>query len=285
MIEAPGADAFAGGRLDARGFGRHEPGALDFLTGAALCLPRAAWERVGPFDERLFLYYEDVEWCLRARAAGFALRVEPTCDGAARRRQLDGRRAGRDLGLLLDAQPAVAAAAAARARHRAARGREHVGARAAAAARADRPRQARGRARLGRGPHGAGALSPVRVAFDGVVFTQSRAGSARVARGSLDALPAVAPDVEIVPVGRGGVRRPRQRAPEGSRRVRQDVAWYGDGLGRAARRARSATCCTARHSGRRCAGRACRWSRRCTISQSCASRAGSRPGAGPTAAG
>jgi GT2 family glycosyltransferase len=76
-IEAPGPDAFAGGRIDARGFGRHEPGALDFLTGAALCLPRAAWQRVGPFDERLFLYFEDVEWCLRARAAGFALRVEP----------------------------------------------------------------------------------------------------------------------------------------------------------------------------------------------------------------
>jgi GT2 family glycosyltransferase len=77
VIEAPGPDAFSGGRLDARGFGRHEPGARDFLTGAALCLPRAAWERVGRLDERLFLYYEDVEWCLRARAAGFALRVEP----------------------------------------------------------------------------------------------------------------------------------------------------------------------------------------------------------------
>ena len=77
VIEAPGADAFSGGLLDRRGFGRHEPGALDFLTGAALCLPRSAWERVGGLDERLFLYYEDVEWCLRARAAGFALRVEP----------------------------------------------------------------------------------------------------------------------------------------------------------------------------------------------------------------
>jgi GT2 family glycosyltransferase len=75
-IEAPGPDAFRGGRIDARGFGRHEAGALDFLTGAALCFPRVAWDRVGPFDERFFLYFEDVEWCLRARAAGFALRVE-----------------------------------------------------------------------------------------------------------------------------------------------------------------------------------------------------------------
>lgn len=76
-IEAPGSDAFAGGHIDARGFGRHEPGARDFLTGAAICFPRRAWQQVGPFDERFFLYYEDVEWCLRARAAGFALRVVP----------------------------------------------------------------------------------------------------------------------------------------------------------------------------------------------------------------
>jgi GT2 family glycosyltransferase len=89
-IEAPGADAFAGGRLDARGFGRHEPGARDFLTGAALCIPRVAWERVGPFDERLFLYYEDVDWCLRARAAGFALRVS----SAATARHGAGRSTG-----------------------------------------------------------------------------------------------------------------------------------------------------------------------------------------------
>jgi GT2 family glycosyltransferase len=75
-IEAPGPDGFSGGRIDGRGFGRHEPGSRDFLTGAALCFPRVAWQRVGPFDERLFLYFEDVEWCLRARAAGFALRVE-----------------------------------------------------------------------------------------------------------------------------------------------------------------------------------------------------------------
>jgi hypothetical protein len=80
-IDAPGADSFEGARIDTRGFGRHEPGSLDFLTGAALCLPRAAWERVGRFDERLFLYYEDVDWCLRARAAGFVLRVETGATG------------------------------------------------------------------------------------------------------------------------------------------------------------------------------------------------------------
>ncbi len=78
VIDAPGADAFSGGRIDwKRGFGSHQAGALDFLTGAALCVPRAVWERVGPFNEELFLYYEDVDWCRRAIAAGVELAVVP----------------------------------------------------------------------------------------------------------------------------------------------------------------------------------------------------------------
>ena len=78
VIDAPGSDAFAGGQIDwKRGFGSHRAGALDFLTGAALCVPRAVWERVGPFDEQLFLYYEDVDWCRRAIAAGVELAVVP----------------------------------------------------------------------------------------------------------------------------------------------------------------------------------------------------------------
>ena len=75
-IDAPGADAFAGGRIDwKRGFGSHESGALDFLTGAALCIPRGVWERVGTFNEQLFLYFEDVDWSRRALAAGVELHV------------------------------------------------------------------------------------------------------------------------------------------------------------------------------------------------------------------
>jgi GT2 family glycosyltransferase len=74
-IQADGPDAFAGGHLDRRGFGRHAEGAVEYLTGAALCIPAGVWERVGRMDERLFLYYEDVDWCLRARALGVPLRV------------------------------------------------------------------------------------------------------------------------------------------------------------------------------------------------------------------
>jgi GT2 family glycosyltransferase len=75
-IEGPPGFAFAGGELEPeRGFGRHVDGANDYLSGACLCIARAAWERVGPFNEELFLYYEDVDWSLRARALGVPLTV------------------------------------------------------------------------------------------------------------------------------------------------------------------------------------------------------------------
>ena len=78
----------------------------------------------------------------------------------------------------------------------------------------------------------------MRVAFDGVVFTQSRAGSARVAQGLLDALPQVAPEVELVQLGEGAFAG-RGSARQKVAALRQDVAWYGDGLARAARTARA----------------------------------------------
>jgi GT2 family glycosyltransferase len=41
------------------------------LSGCALLVKRAALERVGLLDERYFAYYEDLDWCLRARQEGF----------------------------------------------------------------------------------------------------------------------------------------------------------------------------------------------------------------------
>ena len=49
-----------------------------YLTGCCLLATRAAWERVGPLDERYFIYAEDADWSLRARAAGFRLLFVPT---------------------------------------------------------------------------------------------------------------------------------------------------------------------------------------------------------------
>jgi GT2 family glycosyltransferase len=48
-----------------------------YLTGCCLLAPRAAWERVGLLDEGFFIYAEDADWSLRARAAGFRLLFAP----------------------------------------------------------------------------------------------------------------------------------------------------------------------------------------------------------------
>jgi GT2 family glycosyltransferase len=43
----------------------------DFVSGSALLVKKAVLERVGFLDPLFFLYYEEVDWCLRARRAGF----------------------------------------------------------------------------------------------------------------------------------------------------------------------------------------------------------------------
>ena len=42
-----------------------------WVSGAALCCRRQAWEDIGGFDEKFFLYYEDVDLCLRAAKVGW----------------------------------------------------------------------------------------------------------------------------------------------------------------------------------------------------------------------
>lgn len=43
--------------------------AVDWVLGACLLIRRQAWEAVGPLDEGFFMYYEDIDWCYRARQA------------------------------------------------------------------------------------------------------------------------------------------------------------------------------------------------------------------------
>ncbi len=53
------------------------PYPTDFLTGCSLFIPRAAFDMLGPLDERYFLYYEDAEYSLRAKRLGIKCQVVP----------------------------------------------------------------------------------------------------------------------------------------------------------------------------------------------------------------
>ncbi|WP_089155524.1 glycosyltransferase family 2 protein [Micromonospora sp. NBS 11-29] len=50
-----------------------EPFEVDWVSGAAMLVPRAVIERVGAFDEGFFLFWEDADWCRRIRDAGHAV--------------------------------------------------------------------------------------------------------------------------------------------------------------------------------------------------------------------
>jgi GT2 family glycosyltransferase len=47
------------------------------VSGAALMLRSAAVQQVGLFDEAFFLYFEEYDWCYRARQAGWEVRTLP----------------------------------------------------------------------------------------------------------------------------------------------------------------------------------------------------------------
>ena len=49
----------------------------DYITGCALLVKKAVIEKIGLLDERFFLYWEDTDWCLRAKKAGFLNFVAP----------------------------------------------------------------------------------------------------------------------------------------------------------------------------------------------------------------
>jgi N-acetylglucosaminyl-diphospho-decaprenol L-rhamnosyltransferase len=51
---------------------------VDYLCGAAAQYNLAAVAEIGGFRDDYFLFWEDVEWCHRATAAGYALRVDPS---------------------------------------------------------------------------------------------------------------------------------------------------------------------------------------------------------------
>lgn len=50
---------------------------VEWIAGMFMLFRSAVFRKIGGFDERYFLYYEDVDLCARLRAAGYDIRVVP----------------------------------------------------------------------------------------------------------------------------------------------------------------------------------------------------------------
>lgn len=80
------AGGFVGKRGAASHYGYQEPDSgqfdqsreVDYVTGASLAITRNALETIGELDEEFSpIYYEDLDWCYRARAAGLRVVYQP----------------------------------------------------------------------------------------------------------------------------------------------------------------------------------------------------------------
>lgn len=79
----------AGAFLDSRGYAGDigadeaddsrfdEPAERFALSGCALVVRAGTWNALGPFAPQYFAYYEDIDWCWRARLAGMKLVYDP----------------------------------------------------------------------------------------------------------------------------------------------------------------------------------------------------------------
>ena len=75
------------GTIQHRGFGRREriagelfatgPEDVDFIIGCCVLLRRRVIEEIGLLDPRYYLNFEDVDWCVRAKQAGYQVRYVP----------------------------------------------------------------------------------------------------------------------------------------------------------------------------------------------------------------
>lgn len=64
------------GQLDAH----RTPRQVDLVTGACMLVRRQVLDAIGGLDPRFFLYFEEKDYCLRARRAGFGTYFDPSAE-------------------------------------------------------------------------------------------------------------------------------------------------------------------------------------------------------------
>ena len=77
LAHLPALRAPLGARSARHWSGFHQPREVDWVTAAAIWVRSEAFAALGGFDEEIFLYYEDVDLCYRARSAGMVCMYYP----------------------------------------------------------------------------------------------------------------------------------------------------------------------------------------------------------------
>lgn len=70
----------------------------DWISGAAMLVRREAAEAAGPLDDQVFMYCEDVDWCLRMKRAGWGVHYIPEARVLHYRGQSMKKQTGRAVG-------------------------------------------------------------------------------------------------------------------------------------------------------------------------------------------
>lgn len=83
MIQSAGYKLLPSGYHIARGYLQRDNGQfdkieeVDYVEGSALAIKKSVIESIGLLDPDYFMYYEDVDWCVRARNAGYKVVYVP----------------------------------------------------------------------------------------------------------------------------------------------------------------------------------------------------------------
>jgi len=67
-------------RYHLAGQDRSAPTDVDWVSGACMLIRRAAFDQVGGFDPGYFMYFEEIDFCLRLARAGWRVRLDPLAE-------------------------------------------------------------------------------------------------------------------------------------------------------------------------------------------------------------
>lgn len=74
--DLPGGTILKPYHIDHDGFYKRDQ-EIDWVTAAAILIPKAVIAKVGALDEKIFMYGEEVEWCYRIKKAGYKVYFSP----------------------------------------------------------------------------------------------------------------------------------------------------------------------------------------------------------------